>query len=162
MMNLLLFSTCIGFSNKFLSIFIYFITEKKTFVQMSDRLTQLQDLVNDLASFMTNAIGVLQASAPPCDFNHISKDLDEEQNCELFSAHIARSAADIEVLIDSFPVEEAGADDADQQMQAADFAKTRAVIELETLADEGGDLVMQIQEKLSEIAQTQMNSRPGA
>lgn len=127
---------------------------------MSDRLTQLQDLINELASFMTNAIGVLQATAPPCDFDRSSPELEEETNCQLFAAHIARTAKDVEVLIDSFPIEDAGNGDTVEQLLQVDAERAKVARELECIVTDGEDLVQRIQKRLADIARVQIMSRP--
>ncbi|VDN33177.1 unnamed protein product [Cylicostephanus goldi] len=104
---------------------------------MSDRLTQLQDLINELASFMTNAIGVLQATAPPCDFDRSNP-----------------------VLIDSFPIEDAGNGDTVEQLLQVDAERSKVARELENVVSEGEDLVHRIQQRLSDIARVQIMSRP--
>ncbi|EPB76112.1 mitosis protein DIM1 [Ancylostoma ceylanicum] len=126
----------------------------ETVYRMSDRLTQLQDLINELASFMTNAIGVLQATAPPCDFDRSNPELEEETNCQLFAAHIARTAKDVEVnvLIDSFPIEDAGNGDTIEQLLQVDAERSKVARELECVVGEGEDLVQRIQQRLSDIA----------
>uniref|UniRef100_A0A0N5ARZ1 Mediator of RNA polymerase II transcription subunit 21 n=1 Tax=Syphacia muris TaxID=451379 RepID=A0A0N5ARZ1_9BILA len=126
---------------------------------MADRITQLQDLVNELANHMCNSIGALQALAPPCDFNASSKQLESEPNCALFAANIARTAKDIEILIDSLPVEDpvSSSVECDEELLKMDDQRKR---ELEQVAAEGEALIELIQKKLSEIAKVQMESRP--
>ncbi|PIO76212.1 mitosis protein DIM1 [Teladorsagia circumcincta] len=132
----------------------------ETVYRMSDRLTQLQDLVNELASFMTNAIGVLQATAPPCDFDRCNPELEEETNCQLFAAHIARTAKDVEVLIDSFPIDDTGNGDTVEQLLQVDAERSKVARELECIVADGEDLVQRIQRRLADVARVQIMSRP--
>ncbi|CAJ0948293.1 unnamed protein product [Ranitomeya imitator] len=83
---------------------------------MADRLTQLQDALNSLADQFCNAIGVLQQCAPPASFSNIQTSVNKEQPsspteeyAQLFAALIARTAKDIDVLIESLPSEESTA-----------------------------------------------------
>ncbi|CAB3401301.1 unnamed protein product [Caenorhabditis bovis] len=128
--------------------------------KMSDRLTQLQDLVNDLAACMTNAIGVLQGEAPPCEFNEISKELEEEPNCENFASLIAKAAKDIELMVESFPMENMECTDIEEQIKKNEERKRKAVKELEEVNKQGVEIMKRLQEKLTEIATVQIKSRP--
>ncbi|VDM95028.1 unnamed protein product [Thelazia callipaeda] len=128
---------------------------------MSDRLTQLQDLVNELANLMCNSIGVLRLTAPSCDFTGPSKALEEEKNCEIFATTIAHTAKDIEILIDSLPIDEPAASNAeiDSALLNMDEQRIRAARELEQTVVEGEELIKRIQKALVEIARYQMLSR---
>nr|XP_037290882.1 mediator of RNA polymerase II transcription subunit 21-like [Rhipicephalus microplus] len=80
---------------------------------MADRLTQLQDAVNAQADNFCNSIGILQQYAPPSSFPEFEKSVSkpghqpQEDYPQLFATLIARTAKDIDVLIDSLPSEEA-------------------------------------------------------
>ncbi|EJW74793.1 hypothetical protein WUBG_14297 [Wuchereria bancrofti] len=129
---------------------------------MADRLTQLQDLVNELANLMCNSIGVLRLTAPSCDFNGTSKTLEDEENCGLFAATIAHTAKDIEILIDSLPIDEPAASNSeiDSSLLSMDEHRHRAARELEQAVVDGEELIKKIQKALAEIARVQMLSRP--
>ncbi|GMT03773.1 hypothetical protein PENTCL1PPCAC_25947, partial [Pristionchus entomophagus] len=73
--------------------------------QMSDRLTQLQECINEQAGHFCNSIGVLQGTAQPCGFD-TNKEMQDEQYCDLYASLVARTAKDIELFIDSIPIEE--------------------------------------------------------
>ncbi|XP_068129053.1 mediator of RNA polymerase II transcription subunit 21 [Hyperolius riggenbachi] len=133
---------------------------------MADRLTQLQDALNSLADQFCNAIGVLQQCAPPASFNNIqttgNKDHPPnptEEYAQLFATLIARTAKDIDVLIESLPSEESTA-----ALQAASLYKLEeenhaAAACLEEVVCKGDLLLEKIQTALADIAQSQLKTR---
>ncbi|CAJ0564718.1 unnamed protein product, partial [Mesorhabditis spiculigera] len=127
---------------------------------MSDRVTQLQEAVNELANLMGNSIGVLQAIAPPCELGGTSQEIDTESNCELFAKLIAQTTKDIEILIDTFPSEGVSTAEINEQMVRKDHDKMKLMRELEASVDDAERLSKSLEQKLSKIAQVQVQSRP--
>ncbi|XP_077450270.1 mediator of RNA polymerase II transcription subunit 21 [Stigmatopora argus] len=136
---------------------------------MADRLTQLQDAVNSLADQFCNAIGVLQQCAPPASFSNIQTSMNNDQPAnqteeyaQLFAALIARTAKDVDVLIDSLPSEESTA-----ALQAASLRQLEeenhdAAARLKEAVTRGDMLLEKIQSALADIAQSQLRTRNGA
>uniref|UniRef100_A0A1I7YLC0 Mediator of RNA polymerase II transcription subunit 21 n=1 Tax=Steinernema glaseri TaxID=37863 RepID=A0A1I7YLC0_9BILA len=128
---------------------------------MADSLTQIQDLINDLANFMCNSIGVLQSVAPPCPINEVTEDLQQEEQSQNFASGIARIAKDIEILADSLPF-----DDSDSKASTAkklmelDKERVESLEDLEKVAKMGDEMVKKITSRLIDIAQVQLISRP--
>ncbi|XP_048219364.1 mediator of RNA polymerase II transcription subunit 21-like [Perognathus longimembris pacificus] len=134
---------------------------------MADRLMQLQDAVNSLADQFCNAIGVLQQCGP-ASCNDIQSAINKDQPtnpteeyAQLFAALIARTAKNIDVLIDSLPSEESTA-----ALQAASLYKLEEENQEDATCLEDvyrGDLLLEkIQSALADIAQSQLKTRSGA
>ncbi|NXI50683.1 MED21 polymerase, partial [Chloroceryle aenea] len=131
-----------------------------------------------LADQFCNAIGVLQQCGPPASFSNIQTAINKDQpanptegnlalSCfqeyaQLFAALIARTAKDIDVLIDSLPSEESTA-----ALQAASLYRLEeenheAAARLEEVVYRGDMLLEKIQSALADIAQSQLKTRSGA
>lgn len=119
-----------------------------------------------LADQFCNAIGVLQQCGPPASFSNIQTAINKDQPAnpteeyaQLFAALIARTAKDIDVLIDSLPSEESTA-----ALQAASLYKLEeenheAATCLEDVVYRGDMLLEKIQSALADIAQSQLKTR---
>ncbi|KAB0403587.1 hypothetical protein E2I00_015931, partial [Balaenoptera physalus] len=140
-----------------------------------------------LADQFCNAIGVLQQCGPPASFSNIQTAINKDQPAnpteeyaQLFAALIARTAKDIDVLIDSLPSEESTA--ALQVeisfplriltflnlclIKAASLYKLEeenheAATCLEDVVYRGDMLLEKIQSALADIAQSQLKTRSG-
>ncbi|KAL1128898.1 hypothetical protein AAG570_013432 [Ranatra chinensis] len=104
---------------------------------MADRLTQLQDTINQQAEYFCNSVGILQQSAAPSKFPGFDRTLvlwygyklngslqlfrsgcqtpqqQQDDYAQLFATLITRCAKDIDALIESLP-----SDDSSSELQA--------------------------------------------
>eukprot|EP00093_Oithona_nana_P000909 00909.XXX_2476_3150_1 [CDS] Oithona nana genome sequencing. len=130
---------------------------------MADRLTQLQDAVNHQADNFTNSLGILQQSALPSQFPGFGNKTPQqvplsssEDHTHLFAQLIARTAKDIEVLIDSLPNEESSIELQSASLQKLEEENLEAAHKLEEVVKQGEATLKEIQAALHDIAQAQL------
>lgn len=130
---------------------------------MADRLTQLQDAVNQMGEHFCNSVGVLQQCAPPSPFQGFDKQggkspvpPQQEDYAAMFSKLIARTAKDIDVLIDSLPSVESSQELQLNSLQMLEIENQDAANKLEDVVKNGENLLLQIQRAQNDIAQVQL------
>lgn len=132
---------------------------------MADRLTQLQDSVNTLAENLCNSVGILQQFAPPGQFAGFEKTssrppaVQNEDHAILFAQLIARTAKDIDVIIDSLPNEESSPELQIHSLRRLEYENEEAAKRLEDVVERGERLLSQIQDALHDIAQSQLDTQ---
>ncbi|KAL0818139.1 hypothetical protein ABMA28_008663 [Loxostege sticticalis] len=132
---------------------------------MADRLTQLQDTINQQAEHFCNSIGILQQFSTPSKFPGFdrsgSQTPQQQQNQEdyavLFATLISRCAKDIDTLIESLPSEESSAELQVQSLRRLEAENKEAAEQLEEVVRQGEILLEKIQGALSDIAQSQLD-----
>jgi hypothetical protein len=145
---------------------------------MSDRLSQLQDQVNYLASLFCDATGVLQAQAKPSKFENFAESLDrgyEDEKSDqngaasieeikvTFAELITSTAKKIDTIIDSLPNEEESNEILlSQQLRELEIENIIASKQLEYVTKCAENLLEQIQTKISQIAESQLSIEHGS
>jgi len=130
---------------------------------MADRLTQLQDVVNQMAEHFCNSVGVLQQCAPPSTLQSFDKQGGKspvsqpaEDYAVVFSKLIARTAKDIDVLIDSLPSVESSQELQLKSLQELEIENQEAADRLSAVVQQGEQLLQKIQEAQHDIANVQL------
>ncbi|XP_050409443.1 mediator of RNA polymerase II transcription subunit 21 [Patella vulgata] len=117
---------------------------------MADRLTQLQDAVNQCAPASPfpgfERSGGKSSPSPP-----------QEDYAVLFAKLIARTAKDIDVLIDSLPSDESNLELQIASLKTLEQENQESARKLEDIVHHGETLLLQIQAALHDIAQSQLN-----
>jgi len=133
---------------------------------MTDRLTQLQDAVNHQAENFCNAIGILQQASPPTKFPPERgttnaappNSTPDNQNYSLmFATMIARTAKDIDHLIESLPSEESSHELQLASLRRLEQENVDATQKLKEIIDRGEKLLEKLQGALSDISKSQMD-----
>ncbi|CDW57476.1 Med21 domain containing protein [Trichuris trichiura] len=117
---------------------------------MSDRLTQLQDCINEMANHMCNSIGVLQQSSLPCKVAS-----GEQDNAALFASLVARTAKDIDLLVESLPDEEPPRSAQREKYQRLGQLNAKAAQQLEETVAQGQLLLDRVSDVIDYIDQVQ-------
>jgi mediator of RNA polymerase II transcription subunit 21 len=138
---------------------------------MSDRLTQLQDVVNLLADHLCNATGVLQETARPSRFNDFEQnssttnsnvDNNGDDYSQLFAQLITRTTSELVALIDSLPTIPSTDDDlAEQhaQLELLEQENREATLKLEQTTELAEYLLEQVQTCLQSLSQALLDER---
>ncbi|XP_043067736.1 mediator of RNA polymerase II transcription subunit 21 isoform X1 [Drosophila bipectinata] len=134
---------------------------------MADRLTQLQDTVNQQAEHFCNAIGVIQQTSFPSKFLNFDRTGSQTPNAthlnppedyaQLFAQLIARCAKDIDTLIESLPNEDSSIELQNSSLKKLENENQETAVELEEVVQKGELLLERIQSALENIAQAQLD-----
>ncbi|KAL1500735.1 hypothetical protein ABEB36_006181 [Hypothenemus hampei] len=131
---------------------------------MADRLTQLQDCINQQAEHFCNSIGILQQFAQPSKFPNFDRNgsqtpqqQTQDDYVQLFTTLIARCAKDIDTLIESLPSEENSIELQLASLHQLEVENQEAAAQLDAVVRSGQQLLEKIQEALSDIAQAQLD-----
>ncbi|KAH8289882.1 hypothetical protein KR054_003271 [Drosophila jambulina] len=133
---------------------------------MADRLTQLQDTVNQQAEHFCNAIGVIQQTSYPSKFANFdrtgsqtptSSNQPQEDYAQLFAQLIARCAKDIDTLIESLPNEDSSIELQNSSLKRLEMENQETAHQLEIVVQKGELLLEKIQSALENIAQAQLD-----
>jgi len=137
--------------------------EKAAAVKMSDRLTQLQEAVNQQADNMCNSVGILQQNAVASNLNGgLLKQEDQENKnkqeelTQLFATLIARTAKDIEILIDSLPSEESSLELQTEGLRRLEVENDESARDLQSAVAKGENILSKIHAALHDISTQQL------
>ena len=138
---------------------------------MSDRLTQLQDVVNLLADHLCNATGVLQETARPSRFGNFEQnsaatnanvDNNGDDYSQLFATLITRTTTELVALIDSLPAIPSTENDLIEQhthLELLEQENIEATNKLEQTTELAEYLLEQVQTCLQSLSQALLNER---
>ncbi|EDW55364.1 mediator of RNA polymerase II transcription subunit 21 [Drosophila sechellia] len=132
---------------------------------MADRLTQLQDTVNQQAEHFCNAIGVIQQTSLPSKFVNFERIgpqtpipcPPQEDYAQLFAQLIARCAKDIDTLIESLPNEDSSIELQNSSLKRLEIENQGTARDLEEVVQRGELLLEKMQYALESMAQAQLD-----
>lgn len=135
---------------------------------MADRLTQLQDTLNQLAEHFCNSIGIIQQTAHPVqpqDGHQVKNESEstatppQEGHSQLFATLISHTVKDIDYLIDALPSEMSTTDLQMKSLKQLEQENEAAYEELKKTVEEGESLLEEIRSASSQIATRLLESR---
>ena len=134
---------------------------------MADRLSQLQDAVNQLAEQFCNSIGIIQQTAQLGSFQRGARtgstprtpEVTQEGHTALFATLITRTAKDIDYLINSLPSDKSTAEHQASSLLKLEKENQEAGRRLEQTIEEGEQLLSEIRDALHDISEALMQSQ---
>ena len=132
---------------------------------MADRLTQLQDTLNQLAEHFCNSIGIIQQTALKNSTQNepmkseIAADVTQEGHGQLFATLISHTVKDIDFLIDALPSEKSTTELQMQSLVQLEKENEIAGGELHKTVEEGECLLEEIRMAISEISEKMLQSK---
>lgn len=147
---------------------------------MSDRLTQLQDSLNQLAEHFCNSIGIIQqtalitsqqnkeetgaasvgSSAAGPGVNHVqSNDVTQDGHGALFATLVTRTVKDIDFIVNSLPCEKSTPQSQTESLQSLESENRIAGEKLEKVVEDGEKLLAEIRASLGEISTSLLKSK---